>query len=105
MATTSVTGTTKVTGALTATVSDPSVILNNASVKSAFEGNMQGVIATSAKVATNAVSVTASEGSRRLESAEPRQLAGTIRIDYTITTTSTNSANVIQNINAGTNDA
>jgi len=99
-----VTGDTTVAGAVTITVDNPDVILGNATVKLKFEQAMQTTIATNAGVSANAVTVTASKGSRRLESAEPRQLAGTIRIDYTITTTSTQSATVISNVKKLTDD-
>jgi len=99
-----VTGDTKVAGAISITVDNPDVILGNATVKRQFEKAMETTIATNAKVSANAVTVTASKGSRRLESAEPRQLAGTIRIDYTITTTSDQSNTVIANVKTLTDD-
>lgn len=95
--------TTKIKGSYTAQLSNAKTILANATLKKAFENGVGGQIASNIDgVNSEDVAVTASEpiaGGRRLESAEPRQLtAGAIKVDYTITVPSTQSATVLAKV-------
>jgi hypothetical protein len=91
--------TASIQGAFTFTVENPTIILGNTTVKAAFELSMeQSIAADLPTVSAGNVDATASAGTRRLESAEPRQLAGKIKVDYTITVPSAQSTTVLASV-------
>jgi len=93
------TNTASIKGAFTFTVPNPTAILGNTTVKAAFELSMeQSIAADLPTVSAGNVDATASAGTRRLESAEPRQLAGKIKVDYTITVPSAQSTTVLASV-------
>jgi len=91
--------TASIKGAFTFKVANSAAVLGNTTVKAAFELNIEQKIAAELPtVSASNVDATASAGARRLESAEPRQLAGTIKVDYTITVPSAQSTSVLASV-------